>query len=88
MRIAAFAALAALSLGAASAHADGGGFATTQFTIIQDHLAGHGNTMDRASAKAPAMSQATSSQSEGVFAMQNRTTGTWLFQPYNGGGQN
>ena len=87
MRTMLFAALAALSLGAASAHADGGGFATTRFTMIQDQLAGSGKSVQLS--QKDQVSQMEPGQSDTmIFRAGNSALGTWLFAPSDGGGQN
>lgn len=70
------AAAAALTLGTAAAHADGGGFATTRFTMIQDELAG-------LTRPAPVPQQAAKDQPSEVQTNTARSgnLGTWLFAP-------
>lgn len=78
MRTMLLAAAAALSLGAVSAHADGGGFATTNFTMIQDQLAGSAKQV-RVQPQA-IMDQPTVQTN----AAQSHSLGTWLFSPSQG----
>jgi hypothetical protein len=80
MRNMLLAAAAALTLGTA-AHADGGGFATTRFTMIQDQLAGQ-NT------PAPVVQQAAKDQPSDVQTNVARSgnLGIWLNAPSQGNG--
>jgi hypothetical protein len=76
MRTMFLAAAAALSLGVGSAHADGGGQATTMFTMMQDQ--------QQKVAPSPAM--ATQNGGAAVQTYVTRThQGTWLFPPAQGG---
>jgi hypothetical protein len=81
MRTMFFATAAALTLGAVAAHADGGGFATTRFTTIQDQLSGRAQP-------APAAPQAVADQPSAVQtnAAQTEHLGTWLNDPAQGNG--
>jgi hypothetical protein len=76
MRNMLLAAAAALTLGTAAAHADGGGYATTRFTIIQDELAGQMKP-------APVPQQAAKDQPSDVRTNTTRSgnLGTWLYPP-------
>jgi hypothetical protein len=77
------AAAAALSLGIGSAYADseGGQFPITQFTEIPGVLA------QAPAQNAPAVATAQNGQAVRAYVTQS-SHGTWLFQPYQGGGQN
>jgi hypothetical protein len=88
MRTMLLAALAAFSLGGASAHADGGGFATTRFTMIQDQLAGEGTPVRQLSQKDQVIHMELGQADTMIFRAGNSSLGTWLFPPSDGGGQN
>jgi hypothetical protein len=77
------AAAAAFSLGIGSAYADseGGQFPITQFTEIPGVLA-HAPAQN-----APAVATAQNGQAVHAYVAQSNH-GTWLFPPYQGGGQN
>lgn len=78
MRTMLLAAAAALSIGTVAAHADGGGFATTHFTMIQDQLAG---TAKQVQVQPQAMMDQPRVQTN---AAQSQSLGTWLFAPSQG----
>ena len=71
------AAAAALSLGVGAAYADGGGQATTRFTMME------------AAQQKPAPSHAAATQDGGApvhaYVSRSQNSGTWLFAPAEGG---
>jgi non-ribosomal peptide synthetase component F len=83
MRIMFLAGAAALAMGIAPAFADGGDVpATTAFTTIQDQLAQQAQS-------APQHQVAVNpNANQRINATRSDSVGTWLFPPYQGGGQN
>lgn len=82
MRTMLLTAAAAVGLGVASAHADGGGQGPTLFTMIEAQLAA--KEQGRPSVQVTPANGTTTY----VYSTRPHSQGTWLYAPSDGGGAN